>query len=78
MLIVDAGGGTVDLTAYKRTEDKSFIEIAIPKCQSTHSPARLRCYILTTTLEQATSKALPMLLCVQNATSVVSSINSHV
>lgn len=32
ILIVDAGGGTIDLTAYKRCPDKSFTEICIPKC----------------------------------------------
>ncbi|KAJ3523687.1 hypothetical protein NMY22_g11331 [Coprinellus aureogranulatus] len=32
ILIVDAGGGTIDLTAYRKLEDNSFTEIAVPKC----------------------------------------------
>ncbi|KAJ3508524.1 hypothetical protein NMY22_g16586 [Coprinellus aureogranulatus] len=32
VLIVDAGGGTIDLTAYRKFEDHTFEEIAIPKC----------------------------------------------
>jgi cell division ATPase FtsA len=34
VLIVDAGGGTIDITAYRRLADKSFEEIAIPTCTS--------------------------------------------
>ncbi|KAJ2922255.1 hypothetical protein H1R20_g14829, partial [Candolleomyces eurysporus] len=32
VLIVDAGGGTIDVTAYRKLLDHSFEEIAIPKC----------------------------------------------
>ncbi|KAF6752176.1 hypothetical protein DFP72DRAFT_905128 [Ephemerocybe angulata] len=32
VLIVDAGGGTIDLTAYSKLPDHSFEEIAIPQC----------------------------------------------
>ncbi|KAF5317360.1 hypothetical protein D9611_003531 [Ephemerocybe angulata] len=32
VLIVDAGGGTIDLTAYSKLPDNSYEEIAIPQC----------------------------------------------
>ncbi|KAF5317358.1 hypothetical protein D9611_003533 [Ephemerocybe angulata] len=32
VLIVDAGGGTIDVTAYRRDSEQSFEEIAIPRC----------------------------------------------
>ncbi|KAF6748669.1 hypothetical protein DFP72DRAFT_555314 [Ephemerocybe angulata] len=32
VLIVDAGGGTVDVTSYSQQPDGSYIEIAIPEC----------------------------------------------
>ncbi|KAJ2917710.1 hypothetical protein MD484_g2727, partial [Candolleomyces efflorescens] len=32
VLIVDAGGGTIDVTAYRKLSDHTFEEIAIPKC----------------------------------------------
>ncbi|KAF6748629.1 hypothetical protein DFP72DRAFT_1014981 [Ephemerocybe angulata] len=32
VLIVDAGGGTVDVTSYCRQPDGSYVEIAIPQC----------------------------------------------
>ncbi|KAJ3535906.1 hypothetical protein NMY22_g6268 [Coprinellus aureogranulatus] len=32
VLIVDCGGGTIDLTAYRKLPNHSFEEIAIPKC----------------------------------------------
>ncbi|RXW25666.1 hypothetical protein EST38_g132 [Candolleomyces aberdarensis] len=32
VLIVDAGGGTIDVTAYQKLANDSFEEIAIPKC----------------------------------------------
>ncbi|KAJ2922261.1 hypothetical protein H1R20_g14832, partial [Candolleomyces eurysporus] len=32
VLIVDAGGGTIDVTAYRKLSDHNFEEIAIPKC----------------------------------------------
>ncbi|KAJ3523685.1 hypothetical protein NMY22_g11333 [Coprinellus aureogranulatus] len=32
ILIVDAGGGTIDVTSYRRRSNGSFTEIAIPRC----------------------------------------------
>jgi hypothetical protein len=32
LLIVDAGGGTIDVTAYRKLPNDSFEEIAIPTC----------------------------------------------
>ncbi|KAJ2922257.1 hypothetical protein H1R20_g14836, partial [Candolleomyces eurysporus] len=32
VLIVDAGGGTIDVTAYRKVSDHNFEEISIPKC----------------------------------------------
>lgn len=35
VIIVDAGGGTIDVTSYRRVSSKSFEEIANPKCTLT-------------------------------------------
>ena len=32
MVIVDAGGGTIDISSYSRNQKESFEEIAAPKC----------------------------------------------
>ena len=32
MVIVDAGGGTVDISSYSRDQKESFEEIAAPQC----------------------------------------------
>ena len=32
MVIVDAGGGTVDISSYSRNQNGSFEEIAAPQC----------------------------------------------
>ena len=32
MVIVDAGGGTVDISSYSRNQKESFEEIAAPQC----------------------------------------------
>ena len=32
MVIVDAGGGTVDISSYCRNQNESFEEIAAPQC----------------------------------------------
>ena len=32
MVIVDAGGGTVDISSYSRNQKGSFEEIAAPQC----------------------------------------------
>ena len=32
MVIVDAGGGTIDISSYSRNQKENFEEIAAPKC----------------------------------------------
>ena len=32
MVIVDAGGGTIDISSYSRNQKESFEEIAAPQC----------------------------------------------
>lgn len=34
-MIVDAGGGTIDVTTYRRTSRVAFEEVVIPQCMST-------------------------------------------
>lgn len=36
MIIVDAGGGTIDVSAYHKTAELSFEEIAPAECKSTY------------------------------------------
>jgi len=31
-MIVDAGGGTIDISSYSETEDGTYEEIAVPQC----------------------------------------------
>jgi len=33
VLIVDAGGGTIDVSAYKKASDHYYEEISIPQCK---------------------------------------------
>ncbi|KAJ2916656.1 hypothetical protein MD484_g3731, partial [Candolleomyces efflorescens] len=40
VLIVDAGGGTIDVTSYRKLKDDSFEEIAIPTCETTKQAFR--------------------------------------
>ncbi|KAF6748676.1 hypothetical protein DFP72DRAFT_915785 [Ephemerocybe angulata] len=50
VLIVDAGGGTIDLTAYSKLPDNSYEEIAIPQLYMTSSPVSLTIDALTLAL----------------------------
>jgi hypothetical protein len=60
VLIVDAGGGTVDLSAYSRTSETgtSFIEIAPPECSFEYNDGVLVRY-LTMLLYQVIFKVPP-------------------
>ena len=45
IVIVDAGGGTIDVSSYKRVsqEKRLFEEIAMPECPLLNSNATPRC-----------------------------------
>ena len=32
MVIVDAGGGTIDISSYSKNKDENFEEVAAPQC----------------------------------------------
>jgi hypothetical protein len=64
VLIVDAGGGTIDITSYRKLKDHTFEEIAIPACEHPFDPPILKMpHSFDRPRPQATSKALCMSPC---------------
>jgi hypothetical protein len=55
-VIVDAGGGTIDVNSYSRNQKGSFEEIAAPQCSFVFST--LKTVSLPLTVYQVTSTAL--------------------
>ena len=45
MVIVDAGGGTVDISSYSRNEKGNFEEIAAPQCSFVFITLKIAHYI---------------------------------